>query len=149
MTFFSEILTILMRSRPPVFPAIPKGGAEVLGNAHWNWERAAYIEGRGVTYLGKKNLINNFCTGIASNEGTCNRCHIGYGWKDDTFDFSNQNNIDCLICHDNTGIYDKARGGAGYPVPGLDFQTIVQNVGTPHERKLRLLPFSQCRRKRC
>jgi octaheme c-type cytochrome (tetrathionate reductase family) len=106
-------------------------GAEVLGNAHWNWERAAYIEGRGVTYLGKKNLINNFCTGIASNEGTCNRCHIGYGWKDDTFDFSNQNNIDCLICHDNTGIYDKARGGAGYPVPGLDFQTIVQNVGRP------------------
>lgn len=106
-------------------------GAEVLGNAHWNWEREAYIEGRGVTYLGKKNLINNFCTGIASNEGTCNRCHIGYGWKDETFDFTNQNNIDCLICHDNTGLYDKARGGAGYPVPGLDFQTIVQNVGRP------------------
>ncbi len=106
-------------------------GKEVLGNAHWNWEREAYIEGRGVTYLGKKNLINNFCTGIASNEGTCNRCHIGYGWKDDSFDFSNQYNIDCLICHDNTGMYDKARGGAGYPAPGLDFQTIVQNVGRP------------------
>lgn len=106
-------------------------GQEVLGNAHWNWEREAYIEGRGVTYLGKKNLINNFCTGIASNEGTCNRCHIGYGWKDESFDFSNQFNIDCLICHDNTGMYDKARGGAGYPVAGLDFQTIVQNVGRP------------------
>jgi len=108
-------------------------GSEVLGNAHWNWERAAYIEGRGVTYLGKKNLINNFCTGIASNEGTCNRCHIGYGWRDGSFDFSNQYNIDCLICHDNSGMYDKARGGAGYPVPGLDFRTIVQRVGRPQK----------------
>ena len=106
-------------------------GKEVLGNAHWNWEREAYIEGRGVTYLGKKNLINNFCTGIASNEGTCNRCHIGYGWKDSSFDFANQYNIDCLICHDNTGMYDKERGGAGYPVMSLDFRTIVQHVGRP------------------
>lgn len=106
-------------------------GLEVLSNAHWNWEREAWIEGRGITYLGKKNLINNFCTGIASNEGTCNRCHIGYGWADNSFDFSNQNNIDCLICHDNSGLYDKARGGAGYPAPGLDFRTITQSVGRP------------------
>ncbi len=106
-------------------------GNEVLANAHWNWEREAYIEGRGVTYLGKKNLINNFCTGILSNEATCNRCHIGYGWADDSFDHSDPLNIDCLICHDNSGLYDKQRGGAGYPVPGLDFQTIVQNVGRP------------------
>ncbi len=106
---------------------------EVLANAHWNWEREAYIEGRGVTYLGKKNLINNFCTGILSNEATCNRCHIGYGWTDNTFDHANPYNVDCLICHDNSGLYDKARGGAGYPPPGLDFQTIVQQVGLPQK----------------
>jgi octaheme c-type cytochrome (tetrathionate reductase family) len=108
-------------------------GEEVLGNAHWNWEREAYIEGRGLTYLGKKNLINNFCTGIVSNEGTCNRCHIGFGWKDEHFDFGNPYNIDCLVCHDNSGLYEKAPGAAGYPVQDLDFTTIVQSVGQPRK----------------
>ncbi|NCU35042.1 tetrathionate reductase family octaheme c-type cytochrome [Candidatus Falkowbacteria bacterium] len=109
-------------------------GQEVLKNAHWNWEREAFIPGRGVTYLGKKNLINNFCTGIASNEGTCNRCHTGYGWQDESFDFSNEYNIDCLICHDNTNTYEKQKGAAGYPVMGADgpdFRNILGNVGRP------------------
>ncbi len=109
-------------------------GKEVLNNVHWNWEREEYIEGRGVTYLGKRNLLNNFCTGILSNEAACNRCHIGYGWKDDGFDFTNQYNIDCLICHDNTNTYEKATGGAGYPPLGdnaPDYNHITQNVGLP------------------
>lgn len=109
-------------------------GKEVLQTAHWNWEREEYVEGRGITYLGKKNLLNNFCTGILSNERACNRCHIGYGWEDHSFDFSNQYNVDCLICHDNTRTYEKASGGAGYPVMGEnqpDFNKIAQNVGLP------------------
>lgn len=109
-------------------------GKEVLNNAHWNWEREEYIEGRGVTHLGKKNLLNNFCTGILSNEKACNKCHIGYGWEDKTFDFSNEYNIDCLVCHDQTKTYEKASGGAGYPVMGedqADFNKIAQNVGLP------------------
>lgn len=106
-------------------------GEELLNSFHFTWEREDYIEGRGVTYLGKRNLINNFCTGIFSNETTCNRCHAGYGYADKTFDFTNQNNIDCLVCHDNTGTYEKMRGGAGYPEPGQDFSFIAQNVGRP------------------
>ncbi|MFO8053937.1 MAG: tetrathionate reductase family octaheme c-type cytochrome [Bacteroidales bacterium] len=109
-------------------------GTEILNNAHWNWEREEYIEGRGVTYLGKRNLLNNFCTGILSNEAACNKCHIGYGWTDKSFDFSNQYNIDCLICHDNTGTYEKATGGAGYPPMGEsspDYNRITQSVGSP------------------
>ncbi len=106
-------------------------GHELLESAHFTWEREEFIEGRGVTYLGKKNLLNNFCTGIFSNESSCNRCHAGYGWEDKNFDFNNQYNIDCLVCHDNTGTYDKAKGGAGYPTPGQDFKTIAQSVGQP------------------
>ena len=109
-------------------------GQEVMKNSHWKWEREAYIPGKGVTYLGKKTLINNFCTGISSNEGTCNRCHIGYGWQDKTFDFTNEYNIDCLICHDNTGTYEKARGAAGYPPMGQDapdYKNILAHVGRP------------------
>ncbi len=109
-------------------------GYELLESAHFTWEREAYIPGRGITYLGKKNLVNNFCTGILSNEESCNRCHAGYGWRDKRFQFDNQFNIDCLVCHDNTGTYEKARGGAGYPVMGADgpdFQYILANVGRP------------------
>jgi octaheme c-type cytochrome (tetrathionate reductase family) len=108
-----------------------KRGEELLKSPHFTWEREAYIEGRGITYIGKKNLLNNFCTGIFSNEPSCNRCHAGYGYSDKNYDFTDQNNIDCLACHDNSGQYDKARGGSGYPVAGLDFRTIVQSVGRP------------------
>jgi len=34
--------------------------------------------------LGKKHVINNFCT----------VCHVGYGWKDEKFDFAAQENVD-------------------------------------------------------
>lgn len=106
-------------------------GKEVMETAHWNWEREAHIEGRGVTYLGKQNLINNFCTGIAGSEGTCTRCHIGYGYDDKNFDFSNQSNIDCLVCHDNSQTYSKASGSAGYPHQQVDLSYAAQNVGAP------------------
>lgn len=109
-------------------------GHELMGSAHFNWEREAFIPGRGVTYLGKKNLLNNFCTGVQSNEGSCMKCHAGYGWKDKSFDFSNPFNIDCIVCHDNTGTYQKAGGSAGYPVMGADgpdFKAILSSVGLP------------------
>ena len=66
--------------------------------------------------MGKKNVINNFCIGVSSNESRCTSCHIGYGWKDENFDFANSLNIDCIICHDRTGTYKKFPTGAGYPV---------------------------------
>lgn len=111
-------------------------GEQVMATAHWNWEREEYVEGRGLMYIGKKNVLNNFCTGILSNEGTCNKCHAGYGWKDKSFDFKNPYNIDCLVCHDQTGTYEKASGGAGYPSPKLtdaDYRNIVTHVGIPRK----------------
>src|SRR3990172_7778866 len=70
---------------------------------HWKWE---FLNPDG-RRLGKKNVINNFCTSVASNYAYCTTCHIGYGWKDDQFDFTAQENVDCLICHDTTGNYRK------------------------------------------
>lgn len=109
-------------------------GEELLMSSHFTWEREEYTPGRGVTYLGKKTLLNNFCTGIFSNEGSCNKCHAGYGYADKSFDFENPYNIDCLVCHDNTGTYEKLSGGAGYPTPGQDFSAIAQNVGRPTKK---------------
>ncbi|MDA3879999.1 MAG: cytochrome C, partial [Prolixibacteraceae bacterium] len=75
---------------------------EIMNSAHWNWERVAYTEGRGITAAGKKNLINNFCIGSQTNEQTCAKCHIGYGMSNDHYDFENARNVDCMVCHDNS-----------------------------------------------
>ncbi|PID78599.1 cytochrome C, partial [bacterium DOLZORAL124_64_63] len=60
--------------------------------------------------------LNNFCIAVDSNWPRCTSCHAGYGWKDASFDFENENNIDCLVCHDQTGKYKKFPTGAGHPV---------------------------------
>ena len=102
---------------------------EIMANNHWTWDRQEEIYGKGVMSVGKKNILNNFCVGIASNEKMCTKCHIGYGWTDESFDFSQAENIDCLVCHDQTGHYKK--GAGGYPVKDLDLNIIAQNVDKP------------------
>lgn len=106
-------------------------GHQLLKSHHFTWEREEYIEGRGVVYHGKKNALNNFCTGIAGSEATCNRCHAGYGWGDKNYDFTDPANIDCLICHDGSFSYEKAKGGAGYPVEGIDYKLVFANLASP------------------
>ncbi len=105
---------------------------EVMHSNHWRWERAEYIKGRGVVYLGKKNAINNFCLGAEGNELACAKCHIGYGMTSaKTFNFNDSTNVDCLICHDNTETYAKAQEKGGRPVDSLNFTMIAQKVGKP------------------
>lgn len=105
--------------------------AEIMKSNHWNWEREEYIQGRGIVYLGKKNALNNFCIGAEGNEQSCAKCHIGLGMTDKQFSFTDNKNIDCLICHDNTGTYKKAPEKAGAPEDTLDFNKIAQNPGKP------------------
>jgi len=86
---------------------------QVQHTKHWTWKTKDSISGKTV---GKRAVINNFCTSTISNEKDCMACHAGYGWKDDSYDFSKQENVDCLICHDSTGTYRKLPGYAGHPV---------------------------------
>jgi len=104
---------------------------EVMQSSHWNWERQEYVEGKGIRTLGKKNILNNFCIGISGNEQSCNKCHIGYGWGDEKFDFKNPLNVDCLACHDNSNTYIKAVGGAGMPDASVNLTNVAQHVGKP------------------
>lgn len=106
-------------------------GEEVMATSHWKWQREEEIEGKGIVPLGKKNILNNFCIGVSGSEGTCTRCHIGYGWKDKSFDFGEPTNIDCLVCHDKTGTYEKEKGAAGYPKESVNLGYVAQHVGSP------------------
>lgn len=105
--------------------------AEIMATSHWKWERTELLEGKGEVPVGKKNILNNFCIGVSASEATCTRCHIGYGWSDQSFDFNEPNNIDCLVCHDNSGTYKKKKGGAGYPDESVNLSYVAQNVGMP------------------
>ena len=112
-------------------------GQEFMKTEHWLWHKKDSIPGRGVQDLGKKNVLNNFCIGVNSNEKLCSKCHAGYGYGDKNFDFNNENNIDCLICHDNTKTYKKSKPGkqsntgSGYPAPEVDLSYVAQNVSLP------------------
>jgi len=106
-------------------------GHEMLSSVHWTWEsEPVMLPGRDepVT-IGKKNQINNFCIGIQGNWTGCTRCHAGYGWDSADFDFSNEDSIDCLVCHEQTGGYVKSN--AGLPAEGVDLVAAAQSVGTP------------------
>jgi len=127
-----------------------QAGAEIMKTNHWLWTRKTdKLSGREgqMVDVGKKNIINNFCIAVASNEPRCTSCHIGYGWKDGTFDFTDQNKIDCLVCHDTTGTYEKFPTMAGYPVSKdtvfpknkklykkPDYRNIAFNVGRPNRQ---------------
>lgn len=108
-----------------------EAGQEVAGSVHFRWEsHPVQVEGRAeAVSLGKKNAINNFCIGIQSNWPSCTSCHAGYGWEDETFDFTDETNVDCLVCHEQTGTYVKGR--AGEPAEGVDLVAVAQSVGGP------------------
>ena len=109
----------------------PEAGSQMLESVHWKWESQEYtIDGRPepVT-VGKKNSLNNFCIGIQSNWPSCTSCHAGYGWEDENFDFSKTENIDCLVCHENSGAYVKST--SGLPAEGVDLVNVAQSVGYP------------------
>ena len=103
---------------------------EVLETAHFTWEGLAtnIVNAPAGTYHGKVDILNNFCIAIPSNEGRCTQCHAGYGWVDNTFDRQNPDNIDCLVCHDQTNTYAKAKPNGGMPEGTVDLQAVARSV---------------------
>lgn len=115
-----------------------EAAAQVMSSIHWTWETEDPVTGE---LSGKRNVVNNYCVAVESNEPRCTSCHVGYGWRDtDTFDFAAENNVDCLVCHDTTGTYEKFPTGGGMPVAETtefggrtweppDFAFVAQNIG--------------------
>jgi len=109
-------------------------GQAILKTAHWQWQGPSpFTVGHEKRIdLGKRyNAVNNFCINLNGNWPRCTSCHIGYGWKDKDFDFSDPSRIDCLVCHDTTGTYQKSPAGAGLPAPKVDLVKVAQSVGRP------------------
>jgi octaheme c-type cytochrome (tetrathionate reductase family) len=105
--------------------------AEIMKTTHWTWSSEQKVAGNGKVDLGKKNAINNFCVSVNANWPRCTSCHIGYGWKDANFDFADAGKVDCLVCHDTTGTYQKDPAAAGQPAEGVNLLFVAQQVGKP------------------
>ncbi|HHE31982.1 MAG TPA: tetrathionate reductase family octaheme c-type cytochrome [Chlorobaculum parvum] len=111
---------------------------QVHRTKHWTWE----VPMKDGKMLGKRHVVNNFCISVEGNEPRCTSCHVGYDWKDSSFDFASQENVDCLVCHDGTGTYKKLPPGAGHPAykdtkfagkdwPKVDLAYVAQNIQNP------------------
>jgi len=75
---------------------------QVHASTHWTWEVA---NGKTGHLLGKKNVINNMLISVSANGPYCARCHISNEWNGEDFDFTAEDQVDCLTCHDTTGTY--------------------------------------------
>lgn len=109
----------------------PNAAKEVMKTSHWTWagQKVKRPDGRTIR-VGKRNLINNFCIHVGPNIEECSSCHAGYGWYSyKHYDFSKEENVDCLVCHDQTGSYQKHLGGD--PAEGVDLLTCAESVGRP------------------
>ena len=130
---------------------------QIMRTSHWTWicpRAKKQLEEEQHVAIGKaEHVINNFCIALPSNEPRCTSCHAGYGWKDKSFDFSDETLVDCLVCHDQTGTYRKFPVSAGHPVyakdfpdgrewppgsgkkwPSVNLSLVAQNVGAPTRR---------------
>lgn len=116
-----------------------KAGEQFIHSIHWKWE---YKHPKTGQILGKKTLINNFCTNARGNEGMCSQCHAAYNHKSYDFDYKNTANIDCVVCHDRTGTYYRTPATKGSPACSvmfegkapIDWAKVAQNVGMPTRR---------------
>jgi octaheme c-type cytochrome (tetrathionate reductase family) len=128
-TKFKELQTSF-ESGPSVTKACIKchteAAKQIHKTKHWTWE---FLNPDNKQRVGKRNILNNFCITPKSNFAYCSACHVGYGWEDENFDFTSEENVDCLVCHDTTGDYSKPPGNAGHPKDTVDLAYIAQNVG--------------------
>jgi octaheme c-type cytochrome (tetrathionate reductase family) len=106
--------------------------AQVMKTTHWTWESKEFnVPWRDAPVtIGKINQINNFCIGSQGNENKCMACHAGYGWEEGKqIEQSKAENVDCLACHADTGLYGK--GAFGNPAEGVELLAAAQSVRAP------------------
>jgi len=129
-----------------------QAAVDIMKTQHWNWQEMQVVNGKNQLY-GKKKAMTNFAITVDGNWPRCTGCHIGYGWADASFNFQDKTKVDCLICHDTTGTYSKAKMGAGMPrgftetkerAAAVDLLFVAQNVGKPSKKTCGNCHFGGC-----
>jgi octaheme c-type cytochrome (tetrathionate reductase family) len=93
-----------------------QAGKQVMSTIHWTW-KAWNPDTKQM--VGKSQVYNTFCVSPVSNEQFCTVCHVGYGSTDPNkfipFEQRSENQVDCLVCHDQTKTYHKIPFIGGNP----------------------------------
>ena len=131
--FFESVLSSPQEVTRACLECHEAASKEVMSTIHWTWESLPKpVPGHEDSLsLGKKNVFNNFCIAVESNWPRCTSCHAGYGWEDASYDFNKEENVDCLVCHDQSGTYKKSPAGAGMPDKDIDLMVVARSVGAP------------------
>jgi len=109
-------------------------GEAALEMGHFKWQgKTDRMVGLTGQEHGKNDLINNFCIAVPTNEPRCTQCHAGIGYADKTFNFNDPANVDCLVCHDQSGTYAKGPKTAGAPEPGVDLNVVARSIALGSE----------------
>ena len=123
---------------------------QMMKTTHWTWS----FKTKSGRKSGKYHVVNNFCVAVQSNEPRCTSCHTGYGWKNTKFDFNKEENVDCLVCHDQSGKYQKFPTAAGHPTyvekmfakkkkfMPFDLSEVARSVGSPSRKNCGVCHFN-------
>ena len=107
-------------------------GTEILASNHWNWFTSNLSPSTKSENLNGKHIpINNFCFAVSDSSNQCTTCHLPFSGMDESFEFNAAENIDCLVCHDQTVTYKRSPFGTGLPEQEMDLLAIAQSVGKP------------------
>jgi len=107
-------------------------GSEILQSNHWNSLTSNVSSSTKYEYPSGKHIpINNFCLAISDTSAQCTTCHLPLSGKDESFEFNVAENIDCLVCHEQSGTYKRLPFGNGLPAAEIDLLAAAQSVGKP------------------
>ena len=80
---------------------------DIKKSVHWTWQRKRTINGKTVLSTMDSDL-SRFAIVAKNNQKVCYRCHIGtFPGRPFLFNSNNQP-VNCLSCHDTTGLYSPA-----------------------------------------
>ncbi|MCM2358902.1 MAG: tetrathionate reductase family octaheme c-type cytochrome [Geobacteraceae bacterium] len=130
-----------------------KQAADFMKTTHWTWKGSPnLVQGmeKSSGEFGKANMINAFCTSVQGGPNGivhefCTKCHAGYGWANNDFDFSDKTRVDCLVCHAQKGNYGKNSAGEvdqkAIAKGSMNLDDAARNVGLPTRRNCGLCHF--------
>ncbi len=121
----------------------PDVSRDVMNSAHWNWKglTPSIVGHEHSVTTGLLKVMDNYTITMLPQLVHSRSFHIGYSPGESAIDFSNRENIDCLICHDTTGSYRKDLNNGGLPAQGVDLAKVARSVGRPSRQNCGLCHF--------
>lgn len=115
----------------------------LLQSSHWTWVRQRIINGKS-TLFGKKDSLTGFAIDVASNPERCMGCHVSVTRPEVNFDKPTPESVDCLVCHDTTGMYRRMNRGEREGGQSESLERMAREAGIPSPANCLSCHFTDC-----